>query len=47
MNYVLLLLILMYEMLLDYSVMIGVKIVENDGVLERIGLLVKRIIDDE
>jgi len=37
----------MYEMLLDYSVMIDVRIVENDGVLERIGLLVKRIIDDE
>jgi len=32
MNYVLLLLILMYEMLLDYFVMIGVRIVENDRV---------------
>ena len=32
MNCVLLLLILMYGMLLDYSVMIGVRIVENDRV---------------
>jgi hypothetical protein len=32
MNCVLLLLILMYEMLLDYSVVIGVRIVENDRV---------------
>jgi len=32
MNYVLLVLILMYEMLLDYFVMIGVRIVENDRV---------------
>ena len=32
MNYVLLLSILIYEMLLDYSVMIGVRIVDNDRV---------------